>query len=59
MKCKSMHCGASAHLNQWFIVEEGGGIGVNVAGSIDQALGRDVSFVVYGWARGAIQKLVG
>ena len=54
-----MHCGASAHLNQWFIVEEGGGIGVNVAGSIDQALGRDVSFVVYGWARGAIQKLVG
>ena len=46
-------------LYQWFIVEEGGGIGVNLAGSIDQVPGRDVSFVVYGLERVAIQKLVG
>ena len=46
-------------LYQWFIVEEGGGIGVNLAGSIDQVPGRDVSVVVYGLERVAIQKLVG
>ena len=46
-------------LYQWFFIEEGKGIGVDVAGIIDQVLGRDVNFVVDGWEKGANQKLAG
>ena len=48
-----------AAAQEWFFVVKEGGIFVNAAGSIDQVPGRDVSFVVNGLERVAVQKLVG